>query len=95
MSMRIVNDHPFTDEEKTYLQNCNRDAELDQNARDFPVEVEENDSDSYGNWKNAELKAEIDERNKLRGPEEQIPIGSNKAELVAALESDDETHPEA
>jgi hypothetical protein len=94
MSMVIKNDHPFTDEEKEYLANCNRNAELEQNARDFPVEIEENDSDSYGSWKNAELKAEIDERNKLRGPDEQIPVGSNKAELVAALESDDAAHPE-
>jgi hypothetical protein len=94
MSMQIRNDHPFTDEEKAYLAGCNRDSELEQNARDFPVEIEENDSDSYRDWKNAELKAEIENRNKLRGPDEQIPVGTNKEELASALEADDAAHPE-
>jgi len=94
MSMVIKNDHPFTDEEKAYLANCNRDAEIETNARDFPVEVEENEADSYRNWKNSELKAEIENRNKLRGDDEQIPIGSTKEELASALEADDEAHPE-
>jgi benzoyl-CoA reductase/2-hydroxyglutaryl-CoA dehydratase subunit BcrC/BadD/HgdB len=96
MGMRITNDHPFTTEELEYLRGCNRDRDIEENAQMFPqdVSVEEDPSDSYGNWKNAELKAEIENRNKLRGENEQIPLGTNKAELVSALEADDEAHPE-
>jgi hypothetical protein len=61
MGMRITNDHPFTTEELEYLRVCNRDQDIKENAQMFPqdVRVEEDPSDSYVNWKNAELKAEI------------------------------------
>lgn len=94
MSMRIVNDHPFTDEEKAYLQVCNRTPELEQNARDYPVAVV-SDEDDYNSWPNKELKAEIDARNKLRSDDEKLSVGTNKAELVATLVADDESHPDA
>lgn len=94
MGMRIISDHPFTTEELEYLRSCNRDREIDENRQLFLVEVDEDPSDSYADWKNAELKVEIENRNKVRGADEQIPVGSNKADLVAALEMDDEAHPE-
>lgn len=96
MGMRINNDHPFTSEEIAYLSVCNREREIEENAQMFPVDVVEDPGDSYANWKNAELKQEIDDRNKLRGENDQIvPVGTKKEEMVAALEADDESHPEA
>lgn len=39
---------------------------------------------------NRELRAEISRRNEGRADEDKIPLGDNKAELVAALQADDE-----
>lgn len=96
MGMIIKNDHRFTKEELEYLRVCNRDREIEENAQQFGVDVEEDPNDSYRNWKNAELEAEIESRNSVRADGDKIvPAGTKKDHLVAALEADDEAHPEA
>ena len=96
MGMVITNDHRFTAEELEYLRVCNRDRDIAENAERFGVEVEEDPNDSYRNWKNAELQAEIDNRNSVRADGDKIvPDGTKKDDLVSALERDDESHPDA
>jgi hypothetical protein len=46
--------------------------------------------DNYEEWKVSELKAEIDARNKERGPDDQLSLGGNKEDLVARLHQADE-----
>lgn len=56
---------------------------------------EANDGDeSYTSWKVAELETEIDARNEGREDDAKISKTGNKADLVAALEADDEANPE-
>lgn len=50
----------------------------------------ESKADGYGDWKVADLKAEIERRNSDRDEDSQIPSDGKKAELVEALEADDE-----
>jgi hypothetical protein len=96
MSMKIVNDHPFTETELEYLRSCNREAEIENNRQNFPPLVEENPEDSYRDWKVAELKAEIATRNEGRDEANRLPSEGKKDELAAILERDDaETGEEA
>jgi hypothetical protein len=48
------------------------------------------EADGYDDQKVADLKAEIERRNSDRDEADQIPSDGKKAELVAALEADDE-----
>lgn len=54
---------------------------------DAPTEATGRD---YATWTVVDLKAEIAARNDGRGDAEKIPTDGNKADLVAALEADDE-----
>lgn len=45
----------------------------------------------YGSWTVATLKGEISSRNSTRDEADRIPADGNKADLVAALEADDES----
>lgn len=48
-------------------------------------------AEGYGGWKVAELKAEVERRNEGRAEDSLIlPEGKTRADLIAALEADDE-----
>jgi len=53
-------------------------------------EVEESAGTGYQALKVADLRAEIERRNEGRDPEEQLSADGKKADLVAALEADDQ-----
>lgn len=64
-------------------------------AREAEEEVVEEEAPPYEEWTNDELKEEIDTRNVDRADEAKIsPASGKKADLVAALEADDEAHAE-
>ena len=52
------------------------------------------DADGYDAWTVGQLRDEIADRNKTRAEDDQLVAGAGakKADLVAVLDSDDETH---
>jgi hypothetical protein len=96
---------PLTDEMREFLIARSKDtliAECDEvwaNLNNRPDE-EENEEveevESYGQLKKAELWDEVNERNKDREEDDKIQVasGADKATLVAALEQDDDDHPD-
>jgi len=63
----------------------------DDDAVEVEVEADGEEIESYDELSVKELKAEIDARNALLDEEDQIvPDGAKKADLIAALEADDE-----
>jgi hypothetical protein len=96
---------PLTDKMREYLTKRSKDSLIQEcdavwaNLMNKPdeEEVEESDEEfSYSELKKQELVAEIDDRNKDRAEEDKIviPSGSNKADLIALLETDDLEEPE-
>ena len=91
---------PLTDSMRKFLIARSKDnliRECDEvwtnlnNRPDEDDEEENEEVESYSQLKKAELWDEIEERNKDREDEDKIdvPAGSNKETLIAALEEDD------
>lgn len=58
---------------------------------DNPLEAEASDETDYSSWGKSKLEAEIERRNEDRDADPIVPEGKgNKADLVAALEADDQ-----
>lgn len=97
MSRKIDTSGPLNKADRDYMLSRGREMELariDSTPVDEVDEVDEADEVvPYEDMTVDMLKAEIESRNAENGPDEQIaPKGKNKADLIAALEEDDEAH---
>lgn len=99
---------PLSDENREFLVSRGKDTLINQldrewanikkaqdeaAAREMEEEVEIVDAPPYEEWTVTELKEEIDNRNVDRADDAKISSDGKKADLVAALEADDEAHP--
>jgi hypothetical protein len=63
--------------------------QIDPRSNGVTGDGDEDDDVDYNEWSVADLKAEIDERNKEENREEKLSTSGNKADLVKRLEEDD------
>ena len=97
--MRTINwDAPLSDEDKAWLRQRDKHAEIEANEAKFAEATKQSDDDGdngpddeYDSWKVAELVAEAGERK----PPVDLTGITLKADIIAALRTWDAEHPEA
>lgn len=89
LTANVVVAHPKTGEPTVLVA----DSELPSWATELVGEhvLTDDEPGGYGSMKVDELKAEIDSRNEGREEADLIPSDGRKADLIAALEADDES----
>ena len=97
MSKSVDLNKPLSEDDARYVQErpwLIRDFEMTGGEIQYAEGANPDDEESYADLTVADLKAEIAERNEERDEDNQIADKGNKAELIAALEADDEEEAE-